>query len=179
MVELIEAGEELSRGVAELLIERGKLDATGFERALRLQDETGERVDLLLTKLGQVSERDMADALSTRLKLPLAEARDYPSVALLDDRLSVKFLKEYRMLPISDTPDGIVLAMADPLDNYAINAVKLIANKPVLPRGRRPSRNRSSIRAPLCERRKRCRWVSRRFICNGGRGYSKRCRASA
>jgi general secretion pathway protein E len=134
MEALIEAGDTLSRGVAELLIQRGKLDPTGFERALRLQEETGERVHLLLTKLGQVSERDMADALSIQLKVPLAESGDYPAAALLDDRLSVKFLKEFRVLPLSDTPAGIVLAMADPLDSYAIDAIRLIANKPVLPR---------------------------------------------
>jgi general secretion pathway protein E len=134
MEALIEAGDTLSRGVAELLIQRGKLDPTGFERALRLQEETGERVHLLLTKLGQVSERDMADALSIQLKVPLAEPGDYPAAALLDDRLSVKFLKEFRVLPLSDTPAGIVLAMADPLDSYAIDAIRLIANKPVLPR---------------------------------------------
>jgi general secretion pathway protein E len=76
----------------------------------------------------------MADALSIQLKVPLAESGDYPAAALLDDRLSVKFLKEFRVLPLSDTPAGIVLAMADPLDSYAIDAIRLIANKPVLPR---------------------------------------------
>jgi general secretion pathway protein E len=120
--------------VAELLVQRGKLDPSGFDRALRLQSETGERVDLLLTKLGQVSERDLADALSTQLKLPIVEACDYPSEPILADRLSAKFLQEFRALPLSDSPDGILLAMADPLDNYVIEAIRLIANRPVFPR---------------------------------------------
>jgi general secretion pathway protein E len=124
----------LSRSLGELLIQRGKLDPSGFERALRLQSETGERVDLLLTKLGQVSERDMADGLSTLLKLPIAETRDYPAEPVLADRLSPKFLQEFRVLPLSDDSDGIVLAMADPLDEYAIQAIRLRAKKAVLPR---------------------------------------------
>jgi general secretion pathway protein E len=130
----VETRDELSRGVAELLVQRGKLDPSGFERALRLQSETGERVDLLLTKLGQVSERDLADALSTQLKLPIVEACDYPSEPILADRLSAKFLQEFRALPLSDSPDGILLAMADPLDSYVIEAIRLIANRPVFPR---------------------------------------------
>jgi general secretion pathway protein E len=134
MQELVETTDALSRAVAELLISRGKLDPTGFERAVRLQEETGERVHLLLTKLGQVSERDMADALSARLSLPLAAPDDYPSEALLYERLSAKFLKEYRILPLADTPEGVALAMADPLDGYAIDAIRLLVNKPVLPR---------------------------------------------
>ena len=130
----VETRDGLSRAVAELLVQRGKLDPSGFERALRLQSETGERVDLLLTKLGQVSERDLADALSTQLKLPIVEACDYPSEPVLTDRLSAKFLQEFRVLPLSDSPDGIVLAMADPLDSYVIEAIRLLADRPVLPR---------------------------------------------
>jgi general secretion pathway protein E len=130
----VETRDGLSRAVAELLVQRGKLDPAGFERALRLQSETGERVDLLLTKLGQVSERDLADALSTQLKLPIVEVCDYPSEPILADRLSAKFLQEFRALPLSDGPDGILLAMADPLDSYVIEAIRLLANRPVLPR---------------------------------------------
>ena len=80
------------------------LTPSGFERALRLQSETGERADLLLTKLGQVSERDLADALSTQLKLPIVETCDYPVEPVLTDRLSAKFLQEFRVLPLSDSP---------------------------------------------------------------------------
>ena len=76
MEALVETNDTLSLSVAELLIQNGKLDPAGFERALRLQEETGDRVHLLLTKLGQVSERDMAEALSIQLKLPLAEPGD-------------------------------------------------------------------------------------------------------
>jgi general secretion pathway protein E len=132
MDDVIETGDTVCRGVAELLIERGQLNPTGFERALRLQEETGERVDLLLTKLGQVSERDMAHAFSTQLGLPLATPADYPTAALLEDCLSAKFLEEFRVLPLSDTPTGIVVAMADPLNRYAIDAIRLAANKPVI-----------------------------------------------
>jgi general secretion pathway protein E len=133
MNDIVEGKDGLSRAVGELLIERGKLDPQGFDRALRLQSETGERVDLLLTKLGQVSERDMADALAAKLRLPLVYAQDYPAEPVLVDRLSAKFLQEFRVLPLSDTPSGIALAMADPLDSYVIEAFRLLADKPILP----------------------------------------------
>jgi general secretion pathway protein E len=126
--------DSVPRALGELLIERGKLDRPGFDRALRLEGETGERVDLLLTKLGQVSERDMAEALSAKLGLPLAGPNDYPAEPILVEALSSKFLKESRILPLSETAEGIVLAMADPLDSYAADAIRMIARKPVLRR---------------------------------------------
>jgi general secretion pathway protein E len=134
MNDIVEAKDGLARALGKLLIERGKLDSSGLDRALRLQGETGERADLLLTKLGQVSERDMADALATQLKLPIVEPCDYPEAPILTERLSAKFLQEFRVLPLSDTPSGIALAMADPLDNYVIEAIHLLTDKPVLPR---------------------------------------------
>jgi general secretion pathway protein E len=133
MNDVVDASDTLSGAVGELLIKRGKLSRSGLDRALRLTAETGERVDLLLTKLGQVSERDIAEALSAQLELPLAEPDNYPVAPLLPDRLSAKFLHEFRIIPLSDTPAGIAIAMADPLDGYAIEAIRLVVDKPVLP----------------------------------------------
>lgn len=123
-----------AKSLGELLIEHGKLNAADLERARRLQEETDERIAVILTQLGLVSERDMAEALALYLDLPLVTANDYPGHAILEDRISAKFLKEYRIIPLADTPEGLVLAMADPLDAYAVDAMRLFTGKPVLPR---------------------------------------------
>lgn len=117
--------------IADFLIAQGKLDALGLERAVRVAEETGERVELLLTKLGQVSEKDMAAALSETLDILIAEPDDYPPEPVLTEMFSPRFLKEYRIIPIEDAGDAIALIMADPLDGYAIDAVRLLTNKQV------------------------------------------------
>ncbi|MFQ5984830.1 MAG: type II secretion system ATPase GspE [Alphaproteobacteria bacterium] len=123
-----------AKSLGELLIEHGKLNAADLERARRLQEETDERIAVILTQLGLVTERDMAEALALYLDLSLVTANDYPEHAILEDRISAKFLKEYRIIPLADTPEGLVLAMADPLDAYAVDAMRLFTGKPVLPR---------------------------------------------
>jgi general secretion pathway protein E len=80
-----------------------------------------------LPKLGLVSERDLAEALSQQLDLPLVGPSDFPEVPLLEERLSPRFLRESHVLPIAEGPEGLVLAMADPLDRYAIDALRLIS----------------------------------------------------
>ena len=45
------------RALGARLIEAGKLDRAGLERALKLRAESGERLSALLPKLGLVSER--------------------------------------------------------------------------------------------------------------------------
>ena len=120
--------------IGKLLIERGKLNTADLDRARRVQQETPERINVILTQLGLVSERDMAEALALYLDLPLVTAADYPTQAILEDQISTKYLKEYRIIPLADTAEGLVLAIADPLDAYAVNAMRLLTGKPVLPR---------------------------------------------
>ena len=128
-----EKAKAFDQSLGEFLVRQGKLDAAGLERARRLSESQGERVDQVLTKLGLVSEQDMAEAFAAELDLPLALPGDFPDAPVLPDKVSIKFLKEARILPLADTPEGLVLAMADPLDSYAAQAMRIIAGKPVLP----------------------------------------------
>lgn len=134
MLETKQETQSHTNSIGKLLIERGKLNAADLDRARRVQQETPERINVILTQLGLVSERDMAEALALYLDLPLVTAADYPTQAILEDQISTKFLKEYRIIPLADTAEGLVLAIADPLDAYAVNAMRLLTGKPVLPR---------------------------------------------
>jgi general secretion pathway protein E len=107
------------------------LDAAGLERAQRVKQASDDRLHVLLSKLGLVTEREIAASLAELLKLPLATEADYPDLLPHADRVSANFLREARVLPLADTEDGLVVAMADPLDSYAVGAMQLFAGKPV------------------------------------------------
>ncbi len=117
--------------MGELLIARGQLDRTGLERALRVHQSSDERLHALLSKLGLVSEREIAMGLAELLRLPLATEADYPDLLPFGDRVSANFLREARVLPLADTDAALVVAMADPLDSYTVGAMQLFAGKPV------------------------------------------------
>ena len=119
--------------IGEILIERGKLDAAGLDRGLRLQQETHEKLGTLLVTLGLCAQRDVAEALATQLELPLVEANGYPELPILEERISARFLREARALPIAESEDEIALAMADPTDAYTINAFEMVTGRKVKP----------------------------------------------
>src|SRR5262249_30808648 len=48
--------------------------------------------------------------------------------------LSVRFLRESRVLPLAEQDGAIVLAMANPLDRYAIDAIRLMIGREVVAR---------------------------------------------
>ena len=106
--------------LGELLVERGKLDPAGLARALRLAEGSEERLHGLLVKLGLVPERDVAEALAQLLQLPLAGPADFPDLPVQGEPVSANFLKQAHILPLAETEDGLVVAMADPLDHYTI-----------------------------------------------------------
>lgn len=133
------------RDLARDLVAAGKLQPAGLDRALRVHEETGEALATVLTKLGLASETDVASFLSSRLGLQRIAADDFPAAPLLEDKLSVRFLRQARVMPIELDEDSVVLAMADPLDSFAADAVRLAAGMPVAVRVATPSDIESAL----------------------------------
>ena len=119
--------------LGEILIERGKLDVATLERALRLQQESGERLGALLVTLGVVAQRDVAEALAVQLALPLVDVASYPEFPILEERVSSRFLREARALPLREDDAEVALAMADPTDEYTIGAFAMVTGRAVRP----------------------------------------------
>ena len=77
--------------LGQLLIEQGKIDQAGLDRAKRVREGQDESLQALLPKLGVVTEHDMAKALSDRLGLPLVTTEDLPELPRLEDKFSPRF----------------------------------------------------------------------------------------
>jgi len=119
--------------IGEILIERGKLDQANLDRALRLQGDSGERLGSLLVTLGLCAQRDVAEALSLQLEFPLVDANGYPEFPILEERVSARFLREARALPVREDESELALAMADPTDAYTIGAFEMVTGRTVRP----------------------------------------------
>ena len=113
------------------LVESGAIDRRTLDRARRVASETGGRLDQVLTQLGLMSDRGLAEALAELIAAPVVVASDYPDRPLFHDRLKAKFLRRARALPIAATDDRATLAMADPLDVFTRNAVAAALGRPV------------------------------------------------
>jgi general secretion pathway protein E len=119
--------------LVDFLMTRGRLDAVHRERVLALRRERGESECVIITRLGMIGEREMAECLAEFLDIPLAAARDYPTAPFPAASLAPDFLARARVLPLKETAEGIALAMADPTDDYAVKAIRLAAGRPVRP----------------------------------------------
>ncbi len=108
---------------ADLLAAEDLVDRAAIARARRAAEAASERLDLVLVKLGLISESDLCIAYATYCKLPVVGADQIPDQPVLADRLKLPFLKANRLLPILFDGSRVVIAAADPFVEEAADAI--------------------------------------------------------
>ncbi|MEF3083764.1 type II secretion system ATPase GspE [Luteimonas sp. SMYT11W] len=115
----------------------GRLKDVDLARAQRLHAEAGGSLLTLLGRLGLVSERDHAEACAAELGLQLLGAKSVPEEPpeLVDGAqpLSVRFLRQFHVLPIGESRGRLHVWMSDPQDDYALDAVRLATGCDIAP----------------------------------------------
>ncbi|HEY0229855.1 MAG TPA: ATPase, T2SS/T4P/T4SS family, partial [Dokdonella sp.] len=119
--------------ICQFLVARGRLKETDLVRGRRLRDEdpaSGSLVSLL-TRLGLVSEREMAEGVSELLKLPLLSSKEFPEAPPPNVQTSVRFLKHHHICPIGESDDDVTVLVADPADTFPLQALQLATGRKV------------------------------------------------
>lgn len=125
---------ETKKRLGDILVETGVISMDQLKEGLRLQKETGKKLGEVLVNMGLVSDDEIMEILSVQLlieRIDLEKTNIKPDVA----RLIPKALAEkYVIIPIDILMGNLVLAMADPLNYYAIDDVQFITQKSIMPR---------------------------------------------
>jgi general secretion pathway protein E len=109
--------------LTDLLLARGLIDAKTLDRARRVAAESGGRIDGVLVQLGLVNERGLAEALAALFQVRLATRERFPETPLFPDRLKAKFLRKVGAVPLTMTGETLVVAVSDPFDSFAQQAI--------------------------------------------------------
>ncbi len=115
------------------LIGSGRLKKADLKRAETFRDQNGGDLITLLVRLGLVSERDVAEAESSLLELPLTGTADLPDEAPDIGKLSLRYLKQNLLLPVAVTATDMVVVMANPRDKRALKALAMASGKTIIP----------------------------------------------
>ncbi len=115
------------------LVDSGKIRQADADRAMRLfRDQAGrESIVSLIVKLGLLSDKELAQALSTYTGYPFVEKKEFPDELIDSDLISIKFLKENKVLLLEEDDESIVVAFVDPTNNYVFDALDLITHKKI------------------------------------------------
>ena len=135
LVENTEKGQSsVDNAVCTFLLDSKRLKQADLKRAENYRDQHGGDLVTLLVRLGLVSERDVAEAEADLLDMELIRTADLPDeVPDLPD-LSVRYLKQNLLLPISESNGDLIVVMANPRDEFARKALAMASGKNIIPR---------------------------------------------
>ena len=92
---------------------------------------TTSRPDKILLENGLVDEKAMTRVIAEYLNISVANPSEFPSKAIEAGGANFAFLRQNRILPLSENDDSLRIAMADPFDETSLQSLKLLINKNV------------------------------------------------
>ena len=119
--------------LGDLLVKSGDITQAQLDQALELQEGTGERLGAVLQKHGFITERQLIDTLMSQLGVEFIDLNTCPIPPEMAQLIPKSTAKKYKMVPIRATRTDVHLAMADPLNFVAVEEVRAITRRRVIP----------------------------------------------
>jgi hypothetical protein len=124
--------------IGEVLLEYGAITAEQLEAGLKAQRQTQQRLGATLVSQGAITETMLVQALSAALGIPVVELAaitpDWAAVHLLRAR----FCEQHEVFPFALESLGgrrhLVVAMADPLNQSAVEEIEFTTGLKASPR---------------------------------------------
>jgi type IV pilus assembly protein PilB len=110
--------------LTEILINNALITEDQLEQALQVQANSGGKLSDILVEFKFVKETQLITALSEGLGLPLIDLKRFKINVDIAKTISVDIARHYQIIPISKMGNTITLAMADPLNIFAIDHVQ-------------------------------------------------------
>ena len=121
------------RRLGELLLAAGTITQEELDRGLALQKEQKGRLGEVLIKNGIITEDQLIEALQMQLGIEYIDLSKVNIPTELAGVVPKNIAKQYTVVPVRVIKDEIYLAMADPLNFYAIEEVRKAVRKRVVP----------------------------------------------
>ena len=115
--------------LGEMLIYYKIITPEQLEEGLKIQKNMEKRIGEILIDLGRVTQDEINWVLGKQLNLPYVQVNADNIDIQLSKNISEDILKKFKVIPIMELNDELVVAMADPTDEEAIEMIKGITKK--------------------------------------------------
>lgn len=119
--------------LGDLLVKSGAITQAQLDEALELQSGSGQRLGAILQDHGFITERQLIDTLMNQLGVEFIDLNTYPIPPEMAQILPKSIAKKHMVVPVKATRSDIRLAMADPLNFVAIEEVRAVTRRRVIP----------------------------------------------
>ena len=122
-----------SKQLGQILIELGYITAAQLETALEEHRATPKSLGRVLIDLGMIKESDLVRALAEQVGLEFVDLSEFQIDTVATALLPEALAKRYRALPIGERDGRLLVAMSDPANVYALDDIRTITGRDVLP----------------------------------------------
>lgn len=123
----------LKERLTELLINNKLITQEQLNKALEVQKAKGGRLSDIIVSLNYIKESDLISLLSQGLGFPLIDLRRFKVDPEVVKVIPAEVARHYQIIPVSKMGESITLAMADPLNIFAIDHVKTLTGYKINP----------------------------------------------
>ena len=122
-----------NKRLGEMLVDANVLSQQQIDDAIKLQKDTGQRLGTVLVEHGFISETQLIDVLKMQLGIDFIDINKETIDPSLASVVPKSIAEQYHVVPIKVEKDKLILAMEDPLNFRALQAVKQITKYKVVP----------------------------------------------
>src|SRR5215212_746886 len=122
-----------SKQLGQILIELGYIRTDQLEIALEEHRKTPKSLGRVLIDLGMIKESDLVRALAEQVGLEFVDLADFPIDSVATSLLPEALARRYKALPIGERDGKLLVAMSDPANVYALDDIRTITGREVLP----------------------------------------------
>ncbi len=121
----------IRKRLGKILVERNIVTEQQVDEALRIQELKGGFLGQILVALGFATEEQVVNTLSSQFGFPYLPLKNYEIDQDILKLIPESIMRHYHLISIDKMDNIIVLAMADPLNDAAIEDVKIATNSNV------------------------------------------------
>jgi type IV pilus assembly protein PilB len=118
--------QSLKENIIDLLIKSKHLSKEQLENALKAQKEKQLPLRKILVEQGVISEERLISLLSEQLYIPTLHLSKYKFDPELIQLVSERIVKQYNVIPLSRIGNTLTIAIADPLNIFALDDLKTL-----------------------------------------------------
>lgn len=122
-----------STRLGDMLVAADVLTEQQLGWALDQQKQSYRRLGEILLDAGLAEDDDISEARALQLEMPYVQLGDYPIPSSVVSLVPEAVARTYTVVPLSTTDDKLAVAMANPMDVEAIDAVQRASRRRVEP----------------------------------------------
>ncbi|MEA2580261.1 MAG: type pilus assembly protein PilB [Actinomycetota bacterium] len=119
--------------IGDLLVDQQLVSPSQLAEALLQQSASGKRLGSLLVDLGAINDLELAKVLATHLSLPLANLRQDSPEDDAVEQVPEAIARAHTAIPMRKSDAGLEVAMANPTDAEALDALAKASGMTVIP----------------------------------------------